>query len=107
GPNGTLEHIIKESPLIEIYCSCHVTMENAFHLQHRTIRHSAPDMTKTIKKLSARLKDKNVHLSMDGRKALRVVPDQVSAGMTLMQEQKVTNEEDNSGFDVEADDFLD
>lgn len=53
------------------------------------------------------MNDKNVHLSMDGRKALRVVPDQVSAGMTLMQEQKVTNKEDNSGFDVEADDFLD
>jgi hypothetical protein len=27
-------------------------------------------------------------------------------GMTLMQEQKVVNEEENSGFDIEADDFL-
>ncbi|KAG1849657.1 hypothetical protein DFJ58DRAFT_716892 [Suillus subalutaceus] len=107
GPNGTLEHIIKESLLIEIYRSCHVTMENVFHLQHRTIRHSAPDMTKTIKKLSGHMKDKNVHLSKDGWKALRVVPDQVSAGMTLMQEQKVVNEEDSSSFDIEADDFLD
>ncbi|KAG1895704.1 uncharacterized protein F5891DRAFT_959730 [Suillus fuscotomentosus] len=43
GPNGTLEHIIKESPLIEIYRSCHVTMENTFHLQHQTIWHSAPN----------------------------------------------------------------
>jgi len=82
-------------------------MENAFHLQHQTIRHSAPDMTKTIKKLLGHMSDKNVHLSKDGRKALRVVPDQVSVGMTLMQEQKVVNEEDNSGFDIEADDFLD
>jgi hypothetical protein len=64
-------------------------------------------MTKTIKKLLGHMSDKNVHLSKDGRKALRVVPDQVSVGMTLMQEQKVVNEEDNSGFDIEADDFLD
>jgi hypothetical protein len=40
------------------------------------------------------------------QKALRVVPDQVLVGMTLMQEQKVVNEEENSGFDIEADDFL-
>ncbi|KAG2045882.1 hypothetical protein BDR06DRAFT_985724 [Suillus hirtellus] len=46
----TLEHIIKESPLIEIYQSCHVTMGNAFHLQHQTIWHSVLNMTKTIKK---------------------------------------------------------
>jgi hypothetical protein len=77
-------------------------MENAFHLQHQTIWHSAPDMTKTIKTLLGRMSNKNVHLSKDGWKALQVVPDRVSAGMTLMQEQKVINEEDNSGFDIEV-----
>ncbi|KAG2090510.1 hypothetical protein BD769DRAFT_1371641 [Suillus cothurnatus] len=92
----------KESLLIEIYRSCHVTMENAFHLQHQTIWHSALDMTKTIKTLLGRMSNKNVHLSKDGWKALQVVPDRVSAGMTLMQEQKVINEEDNSGFDIEV-----
>ncbi|KAG2084330.1 uncharacterized protein F5147DRAFT_748810 [Suillus discolor] len=69
GPNGTLDHIIKESPLIEVYRNCHVTMENAFHLQHRTIRHAAPDMTKTIQKLAARIKQKNPHTKKEGRRS--------------------------------------
>ncbi|KIJ10040.1 hypothetical protein PAXINDRAFT_164302 [Paxillus involutus ATCC 200175] len=65
GPNGTLEHIIKESPLIEVYRNCHVTMENAFHLQHCTIRHAPPSMTKTIRKLTALIKEKHSHVRKD------------------------------------------
>ncbi|KIM55070.1 hypothetical protein SCLCIDRAFT_17457 [Scleroderma citrinum Foug A] len=61
GPNQTIKHIIKESPLIEVYRHCHVTVENAFHLQYRTLHHSPPDMTKTIQRLAARIKEKGAH----------------------------------------------
>ncbi|KAG1754913.1 uncharacterized protein EDB91DRAFT_1042621, partial [Suillus paluster] len=107
GPNGTLDHIIKESPLIEVYRSCHVTMENAFHLQHHTIRHAPPDMTKTIQKLTARIKQKNSHTKKEGRSALHSIPDQIAAGMVLIQEQKIVSEEDTGVFELEADDFID
>lgn len=61
GPNRTIKHIIKESPLIEVYRHCHVTVENAFHLQYQTLHHSPPDMTKTIQRLAARIKEKGAH----------------------------------------------
>lgn len=82
-------------------------MENAFHLQHRTIRHSQPDMTKTIQKLGAYIKEKYSHIKKEGRGALRSVPDQLAAGMALMQEQKRVSEEDTGSFDTEAEDFFD
>ncbi|KAG1890423.1 uncharacterized protein F5891DRAFT_965010, partial [Suillus fuscotomentosus] len=50
----------------ELYRNCHVMMENAFHLQHCTIQHAAPDMTKTIQKLAARIKQKNPHTKKEG-----------------------------------------
>ncbi|EGO30864.1 hypothetical protein SERLADRAFT_344304, partial [Serpula lacrymans var. lacrymans S7.9] len=37
GPNHTIDHIIKESPLIKVYRYCHTVIENVFYLQHCTI----------------------------------------------------------------------
>ncbi|KAG2087739.1 hypothetical protein BD769DRAFT_1632408 [Suillus cothurnatus] len=90
GPNGTIEHIIKESPLIKVYRNCHIIIENGFHLQHQTIRHAQPDMTNTICKLSMRIKEKYTRIKTFGRKALWSIPDQINEGMALMQEQTIT-----------------
>lgn len=109
GPNGTLEHIIKESPLIEVYRNCHVTMENAFHLQHRTIRHAPPSVTKMIRKLTTLIKEKHSHVRKDCRGAFQSIPDQIAAGISLAQEEKMdmVSEEDTGSFELEADDFFD
>jgi len=82
-------------------------MENAFHLQHRTIRHAQPDMSKTIQKLAARIQQKDAHIKKDGRGALRSIPDQIAVGIVLIQEQKMVSEEDVGSFELEADDFID
>ena len=37
--------------MIELYRECHMTIKNGFHLEHCTIRHAPPDMTKTLQKL--------------------------------------------------------
>ncbi|KAG2028921.1 hypothetical protein BDR03DRAFT_882337 [Suillus americanus] len=107
GPNGTIEHIIKESPLIEVYRNCHVVIENGFHLQHQTIRHAQPEMMNTIRKLSTRIKENYAHIKKEGRKALWSIPDQINEGMVLMQEQKIVSEEETAVFDVDGDDFID
>jgi hypothetical protein len=106
-PNSTLDHIIKESPLIEVYRSCHVKMENAFHFQHHTIHHTPPDMAKTIQKLTARIKQENSHTKKEGQSALHSIPDQIAVGMVLIQEQKIVSEEDTRASKPEADDFID
>ncbi|KAG1894465.1 uncharacterized protein F5891DRAFT_1130925 [Suillus fuscotomentosus] len=107
GPNGTLEHIIKESPLIKVYHNCHVVIENRFHLQHQTIRHAQPEMMNTIRKLSTKIKENYAHIKKEGRKALWSIPDQINEGMVLMQEQKIVSEEETGVFDVDGDDFID
>ncbi|KAG2109986.1 uncharacterized protein F5147DRAFT_575506, partial [Suillus discolor] len=107
GLNGTIEHIIKESPLIEVYCKCHVIIKNRFHLQHQTICHAQPDMMNTICKLSMRIKENYVHIKKNGRKALWSIPDQINEGMVLMQEQKIVSEEETTIFDIDRDDFID
>lgn len=37
--NRTIDHIIKESPLIELYRDCHMAVENGFHLTQSATHH--------------------------------------------------------------------
>ncbi|KAH7902832.1 hypothetical protein BJ138DRAFT_1021471, partial [Hygrophoropsis aurantiaca] len=110
GPNRTIDNIIKESPLIEVYRHCHVTVENAFHLQYRTLRHSPPDMTKTIQRLTSRIKEKSPHSFKPGHSALRSIPDQMVKGISVMQAQRGVQEEEeedlNGVAEIEPDDLL-
>ncbi|KAH7913660.1 hypothetical protein BJ138DRAFT_1001804, partial [Hygrophoropsis aurantiaca] len=85
GPNRTIDHIIKESPLIEVYRNCHVTIENTFHLIHRTIRHSPPDMTKTIQKLAQRITETSPNVFTAGRNVKYSVGDKMAEGIMLVQ----------------------
>ncbi|KAG2126360.1 uncharacterized protein EDB93DRAFT_1097117 [Suillus bovinus] len=107
GPNRTINHIIKQSPLIEVYRNCHVTVENTFHLTHCTIRHAQPDMTKTIQRLASRVKEKHSHMFKPGQSAMCSIPDQVAAGMTLMQERKVSMADEAETDDIEPEDLID
>ncbi|KAE9409896.1 hypothetical protein BT96DRAFT_953220 [Gymnopus androsaceus JB14] len=42
--NHTINHIIKESPLIELYRECHMAVEHGFHLVNQTVWHAPPNM---------------------------------------------------------------
>ncbi|KAH8993655.1 hypothetical protein EDB83DRAFT_2239070, partial [Lactarius deliciosus] len=48
GPNRTMDYICQQSPLIEVFRNCHVIVESAFQLTHRTLKHTPPDMTTTV-----------------------------------------------------------
>ncbi|KAF9224141.1 hypothetical protein BS17DRAFT_795657 [Gyrodon lividus] len=107
GPNRTIEHIIKELPLIEVYRHCHVTVENAFHLQNHTLHHISPDMTKMIQRLAAKIKEKGAHTFRHGRSALCSVPDQVIQGISMLQTQKevIVEGNDVSTNEIEGEDL--
>ncbi|KAJ3841791.1 hypothetical protein F5878DRAFT_519481, partial [Lentinula raphanica] len=51
GPNHTHQLIFKRSILLEIYRAMQETIESNFALTHRTIRHSKPRMTNTLRNL--------------------------------------------------------
>lgn len=42
GPNHTIDYIIKQSPIIELYRQCHENIEENFRLLKRTIKHMDP-----------------------------------------------------------------
>jgi hypothetical protein len=64
-------------------------------------------MTKTIQRLASRIKEKHSHIFKPGRSALRSIPDQVVAGMTLMQERKVSMVDEAETDDIEPEDLID
>ncbi|KAG1785763.1 uncharacterized protein HD556DRAFT_1249371, partial [Suillus plorans] len=106
GPNRTIDHIIKQSPLIEVFRNCHVIMENAFYLKNRTIRHTHPDMAATIEKLRSHIQSTSSYMISQNRSAKRVIEDQIAVGMKLIQQKKVSltmSSEDR--YEAEAEDF--
>jgi hypothetical protein len=107
GPNRTIDHIINESPLIEVYRNCHVTIENAFHLSQRTIRHAPPNMTKTIQKLIHRMIASSPHRFTAGWTARYCIDDKLADGVVLLQkgEGLLPRNEDNEAVQIEADDL--
>ncbi|EGO22084.1 hypothetical protein SERLADRAFT_350623, partial [Serpula lacrymans var. lacrymans S7.9] len=108
GPNCTIKHVIKESPLIEVYQNCHMTIKNAFHLQHCTIWHTPPDMTKTIQKLAARIREKSPHSFKQGREAIASITDKVVDGLALMHMTILTDDDETEDhFEFEAEDLYD
>jgi hypothetical protein len=104
--NHTIEHIIKESPLIELYRECHMAVENGFHLQHRTVRHAPPDMTKTLRKLRQTLQITKPHIYEPARAADNSIPDQIATALNLLMTRKeVLNVDDEETTEVEGDDI--
>ncbi|EGO28319.1 hypothetical protein SERLADRAFT_346588, partial [Serpula lacrymans var. lacrymans S7.9] len=108
GPNCTIKHVIKQSPLIKVYRNCHVTVENAFHLQHRTSQHTPPDMTKTIQKLAAWIREKSPYPFKQGREAIASITDKVADGLALMHMTILTDDDETEDhFEFEAEDLYD
>ena len=109
GSNRTIEHIIQESPLIELYHDCHVTVENGFHIEHHTIWHTHPDMTKTLRKLCAEIMRHSAHSFKASRRSKMCVPDQIAVTMDTMQKKKDTtvNEAEDEQGEVDGMDLMD
>ena len=93
--------------LIELFRECHVTVENGFHLEDRTIRHAPPDMKKTLKKLGNYIKENEPHIFVAGRKADKCISDNIYGGLQAVQTMVLsgTAEEDDEQEEVEADDL--
>ncbi|KAH7904695.1 hypothetical protein BJ138DRAFT_1018767 [Hygrophoropsis aurantiaca] len=85
---------------------CHVTIENGFHLFHRTLRHTHPGMTRTILKLSSRIEENASNRFKAGRSARYLVEDHIAAGLKLVQQKKINQTEEEETCTLEADDFI-
>ncbi|KAH9158641.1 hypothetical protein EDB89DRAFT_2118542 [Lactarius sanguifluus] len=80
GPNSNIDYICKQSPLIEVFRSCHVMVESAFQLTHRTLKHTPPDMTATIERLRAYMQSSGTCEFRQGRVVDREIADNLVKG---------------------------
>ncbi|KAG1832262.1 hypothetical protein DFJ58DRAFT_671175 [Suillus subalutaceus] len=109
GSNRTIQHIIQELPLIELYQACHVMVENGFHLQNCTIKHAPPNMVKTLEELKQEIQKCSPHKTKAGRTADYAVCNWIAAGIELLMQYKEgikEGEGDEQGDGVFADDLI-
>ena len=83
--NRTLNLMIKQSALIDVFRGVHTIIEDWLHLQQRTTRHTPRDMRKTIARLAAYMAARNAHVFTEGRQGVMYsVPDQIRVGVFLL-----------------------
>jgi hypothetical protein len=82
--NYTVERIIKESPLVEIYRQARASAGKQFSLTNLTSAHAAADMTKTYEALASHLKVARPYICQPGRESKHVLKDPVDQGRDIM-----------------------
>ncbi|TFK71828.1 hypothetical protein BDN72DRAFT_764370 [Pluteus cervinus] len=88
GSNRTKEHIIKESPLIEVYRNIRMHVEEMFQISGpNTSAHSLPDMTKTFERLEQYMIQHKANMFVPGRVAKYEIPNMKAQGMHTLTEK--------------------
>ncbi|KAG1846520.1 hypothetical protein C8R48DRAFT_616346, partial [Suillus tomentosus] len=95
GSNHTVDHIILESPLVQVYRNLHGTFERNFMRTHLTNQHAEADMAQTFKQLCIHIAECSPRKPVLGRNSKYCVPNLFSKGLELMDKKE-------TGADVEA-----
>ena len=96
GPNRTIDYICQQSPLIEVFRSCHVIVKSVFQLTHRTLKHTPPDMSMMIERLRLYMQPTSCHEFQKGRVVEREIVDCIMKGMQAVHARKTVLPEDES-----------
>ncbi|KAI0750575.1 hypothetical protein BC629DRAFT_1584883 [Irpex lacteus] len=100
----TFQLILKQSPLIEVFRQIHRTMQDNFHLLHRSIRHAPPDLTNTINTLCDLLQENKAHVVDESRSSYNLV-DHTSTMLNSLDGTGVNNEDSEETGDGEPDEI--
>ncbi|KAG6371291.1 hypothetical protein JVT61DRAFT_9760 [Boletus reticuloceps] len=85
GPNRTVDRIILESPLVQVYRNVQKMIQTNFDHAHLTAGHGAPSMTKTFSKLQEKLLLSSPHIVREGRKSQHVIEDLSDKGLAMLE----------------------
>ncbi|KAH9167844.1 hypothetical protein EDB89DRAFT_1890233 [Lactarius sanguifluus] len=105
GPNKNMDYICKQSPLIEVFRSCHVIVEKAFQLTHRTLKHAPPDMTATIERLRTHMQTSGLCEFRRGRAVEREITDNIARGLEVVHAKRVVLPVEEEAHEIEAADL--
>ncbi|KAJ3824469.1 hypothetical protein F5880DRAFT_1480156, partial [Lentinula raphanica] len=111
GPNHTRQLIFKRSVLLEVYRAMQQTVEENFFLTHRTVHHSKPTMTNTLRSLGRVVASLEICVFKPGRSTSTVgsqnrwtVQDAMIEGFAMLSQKKDFNEAIiNGDSDAEGD----
>lgn len=96
GSNHTIERIILESPLVQVYRNLHSTFEKNFMHAHLTSRHAEADMAKTFREAAKHMVEHSPNVVRIGRKTKHCIPDLISKGEETIDK---IEREDGDGAD--------
>ncbi|KAG8695712.1 hypothetical protein FRC08_007595 [Ceratobasidium sp. 394] len=101
GSNRTVEHMIKESTLIDIYARSNEVVEENFYLTKATLWHSPPAMGSTLAMQQKHIRDQKLHSHVSGRILSSPPMNSVAGGLGMGTESM--EEEGGASFEEEAD----
>ena len=81
GSNYTVERVIKESTLIQLYGDCKKIIETQYELAPKTTRHAEKDLTDTYAAMSRLAQSTSLLQFTEGRATACQIPDYFSMGM--------------------------
>lgn len=99
GSNRTVERIILESPLVQVYRNIQAMIQQTFEHTHRSTNHAEPEMKKTFEKLLEKLSLDSPHVVINGRRTRHEIIDLHDKGQYMM-ERAVPQGEGSEGMDV-------
>ncbi|KAH8986836.1 hypothetical protein EDB86DRAFT_3065853 [Lactarius hatsudake] len=105
GPNKNMDYICKQSPLIEVFQSCHVIVKKAFQLTHRTLKHAPPDMTTTIERLCTHMQSSGLCEFCCGRTVEQEIMDNIARGLEVVHAKRVVLPVEEEAHEIEATDL--
>ncbi|KIK92368.1 hypothetical protein PAXRUDRAFT_147505, partial [Paxillus rubicundulus Ve08.2h10] len=98
--NRTIDHIILELPLVQVYRSLHSTFKKNFLHAHLTPQHTEVNMAKTIHQLCKYMMDHSPHKVKIGWKSKYSILDLISKGEELMEKtEKEDGTDKNEGLE--------
>lgn len=101
-----MKRVIDESPLVEIYRSCHHNIERNLAISGLTQRHGPPDYTATYAVLGKYFETHNTNVFQAGRKSKYHIPDMINRGLHIIEtgieseEKEVTVEAEDIGVEM-------
>ncbi|KAJ3768390.1 hypothetical protein FB446DRAFT_792318 [Lentinula raphanica] len=81
--NHTKQRIIKESPLIGVFKSARVLVNQIFRIGRHTTQHSGPNLKKTFRVIQDYLEENKLNENIVGRRTLHSLPNQIVQGQHL------------------------
>lgn len=90
--NYTVDRVIKESVLIQLYRDCKTVVEQQYSISPKTLRHGEPDLAQTYESMSRLARSTSLLRICGDRKSVHVIPNHFSEGVDKYNKERLRSE---------------